>query len=127
VAQLGGPKKNACWVWLAVDRDRRQVLDTAVGGRDVATGEALFRLLRHHPFERVCTDYFAAYPRLVPVHLHARSKADTASVEGCNSWLRHYLARFRRRGKCYSKCATMRLLSVLLFRAKKNGTLATLW
>lgn len=102
------------------------MLDAVVGARDAATGARLFASLAHHSFQLVCTDYYAAYRNLVPIHLHYRSKAETTSVESCNSLLRHYLARFRRRTKCYSKCKHMLLQAVLLLRAKKNGTLSML-
>ncbi|MRM96885.1 IS1 family transposase, partial [Riemerella anatipestifer] len=34
---------------------------------------------------------------------HVTSKAETFTVEGYNSRIRHYLARFKRKTKCYSK------------------------
>jgi insertion element IS1 protein InsB len=102
------------------------VLNAVVGTRDEHTGARLFAALARHSFQLVCTDYYRPYRALVPLHLHYRSKADTTSVESCNSLLRHYLARFRRRTKCYSKCQRMLLQAVLLLRAKKNGTLSML-
>jgi insertion element IS1 protein InsB len=102
------------------------VLDAVVGGRDEATGAPLFAALTRHRVERVCTDYYAAYRTLVPMQLHYRSKAGTTLGESCNSLLRHHLARFRRRTKCYSKCPRMLLQAVLLLRAKINGTLSML-
>jgi insertion element IS1 protein InsB len=102
------------------------VLDAVVGARDEATGARLFTSLARHCFQLVCTDYYHPYRNLVPIHLHYRSKAETTSVESCNSLLRHYLARFRRKTKCYSKCKKMLLQAVLLLRAKKNGTLSML-
>ena len=102
------------------------MLDAVVGARDEATGRRLFASLARHSFQLMCTDFYRPYRALVPIHLPYRSKAETTSVESCNSLLRHYLARFRRRTKCYSKCKQMLLQAVLLLRAKKNGTLAML-
>jgi insertion element IS1 protein InsB len=102
------------------------VLNAVVGARDQATGARLFASLARHSFQLVCTDYYTPYRQLIPLHLHYRSKAETTSVESCNSLLRHYLARFHRKTKCYSKCKRMLLQAVLLLRAKKNGTLAML-
>ena len=42
----------------------------------------------------------------------------TYTVEGMNSELRHYLARFHRKTKCYSKSPRMVILSLYLFMAK---------
>jgi hypothetical protein len=47
-------------------------------------------------------------------------------VASCNRLLRHYLAYFRRRTKCYSQCKQMLLQAVLLLRAKKNPCHAAL-
>jgi len=102
------------------------VLDAIAGARDEATGARLFASRARHTFQLVCTDFYRPYRALVPIHLHYRSKAETTSVESCNRLLRHYLARFRRRTKCYSKCQHMLLQAVLLLRAKKNGTLSRL-
>ncbi|MBL8639295.1 MAG: IS1 family transposase, partial [Alphaproteobacteria bacterium] len=45
---------------------------------------------------------------------------------GYNSIFRHYLARLRRKSKCYSKSQDMLRYSVLLIMAKWNGTLPIL-
>ena len=44
----------------------------------------------------------------------------TYTVEGMNSELRHYLARFHRKTKCYSKSPRMVILSIYLFMAKDS-------
>lgn len=102
------------------------MLDAVVGARDEQTGARLFASLARHSFQLVCTDYYRPYRHLVPIHLHYRSKGETTSLESCNSLLRHYVARFRRRTKGYRKCKRMLLQAVLLLRAKKNGTIAML-
>ena len=102
------------------------MLDAVVGARDEVSGARLFASLARHAFQLGCTDFYRPYRALVPLHLPYRSKAETTSVESCNRLLRPYLARFRRKTKCYSKCKQMLLQAVLLLRAKKNGTLAML-
>ena len=98
MAPLRGAEQNACRVWLAVDRQRKQGLDAVVGARDEAPGARLFAALARPSFPLVCPDF---YRPLVP--LPYRRKAETPSGERCHSVLRHYLARFRRRTKCDSK------------------------
>jgi insertion element IS1 protein InsB len=56
--------------------------------------------------ECYATDGFRAYNKLPP-QKHLIGKAHTFTVEGKNSQLRHYLARFHRRTKCYSKAVHM--------------------
>lgn len=43
------------------------------------------------------------------------------TIEGYNSRIRHYLARLKRKGKCYSKCTKMIENSLNLLFANWNG------
>lgn len=72
------------------------------------------------------TDHWAAYQEFVPHDQHIQSKAETYTVEGYNSLFRHFLARLRRKTKCYSKSAKMLYYSVRLLMAKWNGDLTIL-
>jgi insertion element IS1 protein InsB len=54
------------------------------------------------------------------------SKAETFTVEGYNSLIRHFLARFRRKSKCYSKSKNMIEKSLTLLILKLNGELTIL-
>ena len=71
----------------------------------------------------VMTDYWKPYEHFVPPEKHTQSKAETFTVEGYNSLFRHFLARLRRKSKCYSKSETMLRHSVVMLMAKWNGTL----
>ena len=72
------------------------------------------------------TDYWKSYEAFVPHDIHIQSKAETYTVEGENSLFRHFLARMRRRTKCYSKCNKMLEYSFRLLMAKRNGELSIL-
>ena len=74
----------------------------------------------------VATDHWKAYESFVPKDIHVQSKAETFTVEGYNSLFRHFLARMRRKSKCYSKSKTMLFYSFALLMAKWNDTLAIL-
>ncbi len=69
------------------------------------------------------TDYWKPYKSFVPKNKHIKSKAQTYTVEGYNSLFRHFLARFRRKSKCYSKSQKMLEYSVKLLIMKRNGLL----
>ena len=71
----------------------------------------------------VMTDYWEPYEQCVPSEKHMQSKAEPFTVEGYNSLFRHFLARFRRKTKCYSKSETMLRYSVMLLMAQWNGEL----
>ena len=47
------------------------------------------------------TDHWRAYAEFLPKEIHTQSKAETYTVEGYNSIFRHFLARLRRKSKCY--------------------------
>ena len=71
----------------------------------------------------IFTDYYKAYESIIKVGKHIQSKAETYTIEGYNSLFRHFLARLRRKTKCYSKCVKMLEYSVKLLMAKWNGEL----
>ena len=73
------------------------------------------------------TDYWKAYGEMLVGYNHFESKTETYTVEGYNSLLRHFLARLKRRTKCYSKSVEMLYYSVLLLITKLNGELSILY
>ena len=63
-----------------------------------------------------CTDRWKIYRTLIPSDRLTQSKKETYTVESLNANVRHYLARFRRCTRCYSKCPLMvELACYLLF------------
>ena len=87
------------------------------------TGEQLWDAIKSPLIAQVMTDNWEPYEHFVPPEKHVQSKAETFTVEGYNSLFRHFLARLRRKTKCYSKSETMLRYSVLLLMAKWNGEL----
>ena len=73
---------------------------------------------------KVCTDHWKPYENFVPEKNHIQSKAETFTVEGYNSLFRHFLARLRRKSKCYTKAVYMLVYSVKLLMSKWNGDLS---
>ena len=75
----------------------------------------------------VYADYWKAYNELVPEKQLVQTKAETYTVEGYNSLFRHFLARLRRKTKCYTKAKYMLIHSVKLLMFKWNNDLAILY
>ena len=69
------------------------------------------------------TDHWRAYAEFLPETIHTQSKAETYTIEGYNSILRHFLARLRRKIKCYTKSLEMLKYSVLLLMKYRNKEL----
>lgn len=76
--------------------------------------------------EHIASDYWKPYEQIIPKEKHIQTKAETFTVEGYNSLFRHFLARMRRKSKCYSKKVEMLKLSFLLLMHYRNGTLSIL-
>jgi insertion element IS1 protein InsB len=72
----------------------------------------------------IASDYWMSYESVIPEEKHIQSKAETFTVEGYNSLFRHFLARLRRKSKCYSKKMEMLAISVLLLMHYRNGSLS---
>jgi len=79
----------------------------------------LLRLLKPHHIVQIATDGFKAYNRINSAQ-HIVGKKYTTQIESLNANVRHYLARFRRRTRCYSKCPAMVDLSLALLFHKKQ-------
>jgi insertion element IS1 protein InsB len=72
------------------------------------------------------SDYWKSYEEFVPPEKHLQTKKATYTVEGYNSRVRHYLARFKRKGKYYSKAEYMIVISLNLLFMKLNNELSIL-
>jgi insertion element IS1 protein InsB len=73
------------------------------------------------------TDYWNAYQNFIPQDKHVQSKAETFTVEGYNSLFRHFLARLRRKSKCYSKNTDRLKEAVMMLMLKRNNQLSILY
>ena len=71
------------------------------------------------------SDYWKNHEEFIPDDKHLQTKAETYTVEGYNSRIRHYLAKFKRKGKCYSKADNMIEIFLNLLMLKLNNQLYT--
>jgi insertion element IS1 protein InsB len=62
----------------------------------------------------LCTDGYDVYAKYRLAFRHVVTKAETSLVESKNSLIRHYLARFNRKTKRYSKAIDMIENSLIL-------------
>ncbi|QLC49397.1 IS1 family transposase [Methanolobus zinderi] len=117
-------QKKYCWIWIAVDRTGKRFINCSFGNRGTKTGKELWRKLEKKQIGEVMTDSWRAYSEFLPENIHTTSKAETYTVEGYNSIFRHFLARLRRKTKCYTKSLEMLKYSVLLLMKYRNKELA---
>ncbi|NDA63232.1 MAG: IS1 family transposase [Chitinophagia bacterium] len=118
-----GSKKNYIWIWIAVDRYGKRFVNFVLGKRNRGACEKLWKEIESKSIGKVMTDFWEAYVGVVPKDKHIQSKAETYTVEGYNSRCRHFLARMRRKTKCYTKSLKMLEYSIRLLMLKHNGQL----
>lgn len=92
-----------------------------MGGRGILTGRKLWAKLESIDVSVYCSDNWKAYEDFIPKDKHIQSKSFTWNIENLNGRIRHYLARFHRRTKCWSKSAEMVHASLLLLFHKLNN------
>jgi insertion element IS1 protein InsB len=116
-------------VWIGVDRDAREYIDFTVGDRSTKTGMILWSKIEPQAVGDVNTDHWKSYNEMmlrlssatIPAEKLKQNKDETNMIESFNGQIRHFLARFRRRTKCYSKSIEMMEYSLKLLMAKRNG------
>ncbi|MCK5368078.1 MAG: IS1 family transposase, partial [Cyclobacteriaceae bacterium] len=118
--------KKYCWIWISVDRYGKRFVNCVFGNRGTQTGKRLWEELKEKEIGKFMTDYWKAYQEFLPEEKHIQSKAETFTVEGYNSLFRHFLARLRRKTKCYTKSLEMLIISVKLLMLKRNNQLSIL-
>ncbi|KFI37101.1 insertion element iS1 4 protein insB [Peptococcaceae bacterium SCADC1_2_3] len=110
-------------MWIAVDRYGKRFINCVLGDRGTATGKQLWDAIKDTEIGKIATDHWKPYENFIPKELHVQSKTETFTVEGYNSLFRHFLARMRRKSKCYSKSKEMLKYSVILLMLKWNDGL----
>jgi insertion element IS1 protein InsB len=72
------------------------------------------RLEESYDTDISCSDHYDVYGQYKIAGRHYMTKAETCLVESFNSLIRHYLARFNRKTKRYSKSIDMIYNSILM-------------
>jgi insertion element IS1 protein InsB len=103
-----GRKREQQWLWLALDRETREIVGVAIGGRDRATARMLWASLP--AIYRQCAicyrDFWEAYVGVLPSKRHravGKESGQTAHVERINNTLRQRVGRLVRKTLAFSK------------------------
>lgn len=107
----------------AIDTNSKQILGFVCGKTDTNTFKRLYQQLNTHSIQLFFSDYWKSYRQVILKPKHITSKAQTFTIEGYNSLIRHFIARFTRKSKCYSKSEKMIENTLNLLFAKWNGSL----
>ena len=103
-----GNKGEKAWIWLAIDRETKEVVGYAIGDRSQETAPQLWQSLP--PVYRQCavcyTDYWEAYSCVLPSKRHkavGKETGQTNHVERLNNTLRQRMSRLVRKALSFSK------------------------
>ena len=108
----------------SIDRRASEFVDFVIGNRGIETGKRLWDRVKTFSKGAVMADYWKSYKEMIPAEKLVQSKAETYTVESYNGLIRHFLARFRRKTKCYSKSEEMIKWTLILFMAKRNNSIS---
>jgi insertion element IS1 protein InsB len=103
-----GHKQPKRWIWLAVDRDTRQVVAWVLGDRSRASAKRLWKALPrfYQRKARFYTDEWKAYCGVLPRKRHRRCRkgsGKTNVVEGVNNFLRQRCGALTRKTCAFSR------------------------
>lgn len=101
-------KENKQWVWLAMDRETREIIGVYIGARSEEGAKQLWNSLP--PVYRQCavcyTDFWAAYACIFPSKRHqpvGKDSGKTNHIERFNNTLRQRVSRLVRKTLSFSK------------------------
>ena len=103
-----GSKRQQQWVWLAINRETREIVGMAIGSRTRVTARKLWKSLP--TIYRQCaicyTDFWQAYEAVLPSKRHrpvGKESGQTNHIERFNNTLRQRCSRLVRKTLSFSK------------------------
>ena len=123
-----GKRQEKVWVWLALDRDTREVVGLAVGKRDEHTAHMLWKSLPavYRQCAMCYTDLGEAYKLVLPTQRHRASGKNTGftnHIERFNNTLRQRVARLARNTLSFSKKLQNHIGAIIFFINYYNKSL----
>lgn len=122
-----GRKSNQQWLWLALDRETREIVGVAIGARNQITAQALWESLP--PVYRQCaicySDFYQTYSAIIPSKRHravGKESGQTNHVERVNNTLRQRIGRLVRKTLAFSKKLTNHIGAIWYFIHQYNAS-----
>jgi insertion element IS1 protein InsB len=124
-------KANPYWVWIAMDRQTRQIIAFHVGDRSRDNAKQLWANIPAVYREQAIfyTDQYAAYTDVIPAAQHqaiTKHARKTNSIERFNNTLRQRVARLVRSTLAFSKNIENHISAIRHFICHYNLTRAAL-
>lgn len=123
-----GHKGNQQWIWLAINRDTREIVGVHIGNRSRAGAQALWDSLP--PLYRQCalcySDFWQAYETVLPCERHhavGKDSGQTNHIERFNCTLRQRVSRLVRKTLSFSKKLENHIGAIWYFIHHYNASL----
>lgn len=124
-----GSKETAPYIWLAIDRDTREIVGCFVGDRTRKSARKLWNSLP--AVYRQCavayTDFWEAYKTVIPSKRHravGKETGQTNHIERLNNTFRHRVSRLVRKNLAFSKKMDNHVGAIWYFIHHYNAELA---
>jgi IS1 family transposase/transposase-like protein len=122
-------KKNDVYIWLAIDRDTREIVGCFLGNRTRKSARQLWESLPlvYRQCAIAHTDFWQSYKKVIPSHRHHASGKDagqTNHIERLNNTFRQRLSRLVRMSLSFSKKLENHIGAVWYFIHHYNAELA---
>jgi insertion element IS1 protein InsB len=119
-----GSKAEPAWIWVALDRETRQVIAGCLGDRSEESCRYLWEQVPAPWRAATCyTDFWEAYQAVIPDTQHrqaGKGTGETAHIERFNNTLRQRLGQFVRKTLSFSKSDQMHDARLQLFLHRYN-------
>ncbi|HLP91436.1 MAG TPA: IS1 family transposase [Nostocaceae cyanobacterium] len=122
-------KQNKQWVWLAIDRDTKEIVGVYIGDRSEEGARELWKSLP--PVYRQCavcySDFWAAYACVLPKKRHrpvGKDSGKTNHIERFNNTLRQRISRLVRSALSFSKKLENHIGAIWYFIHHYNSCIA---
>lgn len=124
-----GSKKNAVYIWLAIDRYTREIVGCFMGDRTRKSARQLWTSLPG--VYRQCvvayTDFWQSYEKVIPANRHravGKETGQTNHIERLNNTFRQRLSRLVRKSLSFSKKLNNHIGAIWYFIHDYNAQLA---
>ncbi len=124
-------KNQALYVWLAIDRDTREIVGCFIGDRTRKSARQLWKSLpqEYQEIAIAYTDFWVSYKKVIPSHRHravGKETGKTNHIERLNNTFRQRVSRLVRKSLSFSKKLSNHIGAIWYFIHAYNEELASL-
>ncbi|GAB3162583.1 hypothetical protein GCM10027291_00540 [Telluribacter humicola] len=100
-----GSKQTKTWIWLAIERESRQIVGLATGDRSEYCGKFLWESIDSFYQQNAVfyTDLYTVYEAVIPPDRHYQKAGGTAHIERFNNTLRQRQPHLTRKTLAFAK------------------------